>query len=102
MPTHDSPDEGRNGSTATNASSVDNAASASSLQELVGRCLRTYRQRQRLTQERVADLLGFDVRYVRRIEKGQMNLQLQRIDHITRTFGMDPLEFLLLARVAAA
>lgn len=64
------------------------------LQEYVGRNLRAYRRHKGITQEHTAELLGFDVRYLRRIESGQMNLQLQTIDHIARTLEVDPLEFL--------
>lgn len=60
----------------------------------MGRTLRAYRKHKSLTQERAAELLGFDVRYLRRIETGRMNLQLQTIDHITRTLGVDTVEFL--------
>jgi transcriptional regulator with XRE-family HTH domain len=63
------------------------------LQEYVGRNLRAYRRHKGITQERAAELLGVDVRYLRRIETGQMNLQLQTIDHIARTLEVDPLEF---------
>lgn len=64
------------------------------LQEYVGENLRSYRKHKGLTQEQVAEKLDFDVRYLRRIETGQMNLQLQTIDHIARTLEVDPLKLL--------
>ena len=76
------------------AERVDLPVLARPLQEYVGRNLRAYRKHKGMTQERAAELLGFDVRYLRRIETGQMNLQLQTIDHIARTLEVDPLEFL--------
>jgi DNA-binding XRE family transcriptional regulator len=59
------------------------------LQEYVGRNLRAYRRHKGITQERAAELLGVDVRYLRRIETGQMNLQLQTIDHTGGTWDED-------------
>ncbi|GMA19583.1 hypothetical protein GCM10025862_16040 [Arsenicicoccus piscis] len=76
------------------AERVDLPVLARPLQEYVGRNLRAYRKHKGMTQEAAAELLGFDVRYLRRIETGQMNLQLQTIDHIARTLEVDPLEFL--------
>lgn len=64
------------------------------LQEYVGRNLRAFHKPKGMSQEHAAELLGFEVRYLRRIETGQMNLQLQTIDHIALTLEVDPLEFL--------
>lgn len=78
----------------SDAESVDLPVLARPLQEYVGRNLRAYGRHKGMTQETVAELLGFDIRYLRHIETGQMNLQLQKIDHIARTLEVDPLEFL--------
>ena len=76
------------------AEQVDLPVLARPRQAYGGRNLRAYRKHKGMTQETAAELRGFDVRYLRRIETGQMNLQLQTIAHIARTLEVDPLEFL--------
>lgn len=64
------------------------------LQERLGSGLRAHRRHVGLTQERIAERLGMDVRYVREIELGRQNLTLQTVDRIARTLSVDPLELL--------
>jgi transcriptional regulator with XRE-family HTH domain len=69
------------------------------LQRTVGRNLRAYRERQGLSQEAFAEVLGVHRTYMGGIERGERNLTLQSVERIASQLGIDPLK--LLARRAS-
>jgi len=66
------------------------------LQRNVGRNLRAHRERQGLSQEAFAEVLGVHRTYMGAIERGERNLTLQSVERIAKQLRIDPLK--LLAR----
>jgi transcriptional regulator with XRE-family HTH domain len=56
--------------------------------------LRAYRTARGLSQEALADLLGFHRTYMSGIERGRRNLTLKSVEQIAARLGLDPLELL--------
>lgn len=57
----------------------------------VGQLLRTYRQTHGLTQQQLADLLGFDQSYVSKVESGRRAIHdISTLRHIARNLGLAP------------
>lgn len=48
----------------------------------------------KLTQERLAEALGFSIRYVAGVERGEENLTLDSVDQLGRLLDVDALELL--------
>lgn len=57
------------------------------------------RLRMRLTQEELSEAVGLDVRFLRRMERGTVNLRFDTIVRVAETLGVEP--SLLLKRAKA-
>ncbi len=66
----------------------------SHLQVVVGRKLRDHRTRLGLSQERLADDLGFHRTYLGSVERGERNLTLASVEQLAARLGVDPLDLL--------
>ncbi len=66
----------------------------SHLQVVVGRKLREHRTRLGLSQERLADDLGFHRTYLGSVERGERNLTLASVEQLAARLGVDPLDLL--------
>lgn len=64
------------------------------LQKTVGRNLRAYRERNGLSQEAFADVLGVHRTYMGGIERGERNLTLKSLERIADRLDLDPLALL--------
>lgn len=64
------------------------------LQKTVGANLRRYRQREGLSQEKLAERLGVSLNYAGEIERGERNLSLCSVERLAEQLGMKPLELL--------
>lgn len=64
------------------------------LQKTVGRRLRAYREKQGVSQEAFADILGYHRTYVGGLERGERNLTLKALERIAERLGMNPLDLL--------
>jgi transcriptional regulator with XRE-family HTH domain len=64
------------------------------LQQAVGRNLRAYRAAKGLSQEALADVLGFHRTYMGGIERGERNLTLKSVERIAERIDVDPLTLL--------
>ena len=60
------------------------------LQHVVGQRLRAHRQRLGLSQEKLADQLG----YLGSVERGERNLTLVSLEQLAERLGVDPLDLL--------
>jgi transcriptional regulator with XRE-family HTH domain len=52
--------------------------------------IRKMRQKLKMTQEESAEKSGFHYKYYQKIESGTVNLTLDSIEKIAKTFGVDP------------
>ncbi len=66
----------------------------SHLQVVVGRKLREHRTRLGLSQERLADDLGFHRTYLGSVERGERNLTLASVEQLAARLGVDPFDLL--------
>jgi transcriptional regulator with XRE-family HTH domain len=64
------------------------------LQRTVGQNLKRYRERQGLSQEAFADVLGVHRTYMGGVERGERNLTLQSVESIAERLNLDPLALL--------
>jgi transcriptional regulator with XRE-family HTH domain len=64
------------------------------LQRRLGRHLRAYRLARGLSQEGLADLLGYHRTYIGGLERGERNLTLKAVERIAALIGIDPLTLL--------
>ncbi len=64
------------------------------LQKRVGDNLRRYRQERGLSQEALADVLGFHRTYVGGLERGERNISLKALERLAEAIGQDPLSLL--------
>jgi transcriptional regulator with XRE-family HTH domain len=64
------------------------------LQRIVGVNLRTYRERQGLSQEVFAELIGVHRTYLGGLERGERNITLKSLERIAAWLRVDPLELL--------
>lgn len=62
------------------------------LNQAVGRSLRAHRERLGYSQEGYAHELGVDRAYWARIERGEMNLSLDRIEALSEQIGIDAIQ----------
>lgn len=60
------------------------------LQRNVGRNLRAYREARELSQEALADVLGYHRTYVGGLERGERNLTLKAVERIAASIGIEP------------
>jgi len=68
--------------------------STGDLQRLLGKRLREIRIERDLSQEKLADHLGFHRTYVGGIERGERNLSLQSVEELAALLGVAPLDLL--------
>lgn len=68
--------------------------STGDLQRLLGKRLREIRVERDLSQEKLADHLGFHRTYVGGIERGERNLSLQSVEELAALLGVAPLDLL--------
>jgi transcriptional regulator with XRE-family HTH domain len=66
----------------------------SQLQVIVGTKVREHRIRLGLSQEKLAEQLGFHRTYVGSIERGERNLTLSSVEQLAARLGVEPLELL--------
>ena len=64
------------------------------LQRRLGKHLRAYRLERGLSQEGLADLLGYHRTYIGGLERGERNLTLKAVERIAALIGLDPLALL--------
>ncbi len=64
------------------------------LQKRLGKNLRAFRLAKGLSQEELADLLGFHRTYVGGLERGERNVTLRTLSRLARELGVDPLSLL--------
>lgn len=62
------------------------------LNQAVGRNLRAHREQLGFSQEEYAHELGIDRAYWARIERGEMNLSLDRLEAVSRQIGLDAIK----------
>ena len=67
---------------------------SSQLQLIVGRRLREHRTRLGLSQEQLAEQLGFHRTYLGSVERGERNLTLVSLEQLAARLGVDPLDLL--------
>jgi transcriptional regulator with XRE-family HTH domain len=65
-----------------------------SLQSVLGSNLKEIRQRQGLSQEAFADMVGVHRAYMGGVERGERNLTLRSVERIASALGIDPLKLL--------
>ncbi len=65
------------------------------LQRVVGLNLRRHREARGLSQEAMADVLGFHRTYIGGLERGERNLSLKSVERIAAQLGTEPLALLL-------
>jgi transcriptional regulator with XRE-family HTH domain len=65
-----------------------------SLQSVLGSNLKEIRQRQGLSQEAFADVVGVHRAYMGGVERGERNLTLRSVERIAAALGIDPLTLL--------
>ncbi len=58
------------------------------------------RRKHALTQEQFAELVGFSVRYVRRLERGEVDVGIRAIARIAKRLGVTPAIMVKTARLA--
>lgn len=64
------------------------------LQRALGRNLRTHRQKLGISQEQLAEKLGYHRTYVGSIEQGSRNLSLRSLERLAADLDIDPLDLL--------
>lgn len=64
------------------------------LQRNVGGNLREYRRARGLSQEAFADVFGHHRTYMGALERGQLNISLQKLEELAEQIDVDPLDLL--------
>ena len=68
----------------------------------VGENVRRGRKRRDLTQEQLAEAASLDVRFVRRVERGSVNLRFDTIIRLAEALDVEPGSLLRKVKVAVA
>lgn len=66
----------------------------SQLQKIVGQRLREQRRALGLSQEAMAERLGYHRTFLGSVERGERNLTLQSVEQLATSLGMAPLDLL--------
>jgi transcriptional regulator with XRE-family HTH domain len=64
------------------------------LQRRLGRRLREYRQGRGLSQEALANVLGYHRTYIGGLERGERNLTLKAVERIAALLDVEPLDLI--------
>lgn len=64
------------------------------LRRTLGRRLREHRESLGVSQEALADQLGYHRTYLGAVERGERNLTLDTLEHLADRLGVDPLDLL--------
>lgn len=64
------------------------------LQRALGRNLRAHRERLGISQEKLAEQLGYNRTYIGSIEQGKRNLSLRSVEHLAEQLGVGAMELL--------
>ena len=62
--------------------------------EIIGQRIKFFRERNNLTLEELADLLGTERQYIWKVEKGMKNIKLDRLDDIITALKCTQEDFL--------
>ena len=73
---------------------VHSARVTSQLQIILGRKVREHRRRLGVSQESLAEDLGFHRTYLGSIERGERNLSLASVEQLAARLGVPPLDLL--------
>ena len=68
----------------------------------VGENVRRGRKRREQTQEQLAEAAGLDVRFIRRVERGSVNLRFDTIVRLAEALDVEPGALLRKVKVAVA
>lgn len=66
----------------------------SDLSVLVGQLVRSYRTKKKISQEKLALLCDIDRSYLGRIERGEVNITLEKLYEIASVLEIDPKQLL--------
>lgn len=64
------------------------------LQKTVGRRIRAHREKLGISQEKLAEQLGYHRTYLGSVERGERNLTLGSLEALAERLGVEPLELL--------
>lgn len=64
------------------------------LRTRLGTALRAQREHWNLSQEKLAERVGFTPRYYAGLERGERNISLDTLDEVARILGLDPVALL--------
>ncbi|MCB6062370.1 helix-turn-helix domain-containing protein [Flavobacterium psychrophilum] len=62
------------------------------LQKRVGKRIKAIRLENKITQQDLADLCGYDISNMSRLEAGRANATLSTIDKVSKALGIEPVE----------
>lgn len=65
------------------------------LKTLLGKNVKYYRFRKKLTQERLAEIMNVSPNYIGRLERGQHSPSLEKIETIAKVLEIEPFELFL-------
>lgn len=63
------------------------------LQKKVGKRIKAIRVEKKLTQQDLADLCGYDISNMSRLEAGRANATLSTLSIVSKALGVEPVEF---------
>ncbi len=55
----------------------------------LGKTIRARRKQRKLSQQEVSDYLGLSVNFIKAVEQGKVNIQLDKLLHLTNFFGIE-------------
>lgn len=73
---------------------VHSSSVSHQLQEIVGRRVRERRTAMGVSQERLAEQLGYHRTYVGSVERGERNLTLSSLEQLAERLGVEPIDLL--------
>ena len=63
------------------------------LQKKVGKRIKAIRLEKKITQQDLADLCGYDISSISRLEAGRANATLSTLHIVSNALGIEPVEF---------